>query len=270
MTAPQELYKALKQINTLHHYILRAIALRLPHKDFTTRELNEEIAMGEQSLRRRLVGLVRYNLLSTYNKRIGGSRISFYRIHPLILEDPGLLELCLQERPMGIPGYEKNLEIPEEAREVINRDMAPVFITTFDSTGSPLIAPSFFNYSSDKATIICALYRHHPLFINLTRYSGVHSLRRNTAQNDRHSSIFILGKDNTSFELICRHGVIKAPSATHPDFHLVRFDAITIKEQSSPLRIITNSPTYSIPDGIPAAFFQQIHIELRSNQLLWR
>lgn len=269
MATVKEFHKIFKRLNPFHHYILRNIALKLPNKDFTTKELNEEVVMGESSLRRRLVGLLRQELLLSYHKKVQGSRLTFYRINPIIMQDPGLLELCLEERSMGVPGYEKNLEIPEEAREIINRDMAPLFISTFDSTGSPLVAPSFFNYSPQKSAIMCALYRHHPLFVNLTRYSGVHSLRRNTTQNDRHSSIFILGKDNTSFELLCRHGVVKAPSTTHPDFHLVRFDAVTISEQSSPLRIITHSPTYSIPDGIPAAFFQQIHVELRSNQLLW-
>lgn len=131
-----------------------------------------------------------------------------------------------------ISARQQGMRMPQDLVLALNEEATIAIMGTFSEIGLPRTTPIHFMLPKEPDSIIIALDKECLGYQNLVWQKKV--------------SLCVLEEGNIAYSLLCRAGVIKAPSEVHPLMNIIRLDVIEIHKVSSPV--------FNIETGIRCAY----------------
>jgi hypothetical protein len=116
------------------------------------------------------------------------------------------------------------MKMPDAIVKTLEEDNAIALLATFSEEGVPHTTPLYFVYPKLTTSILTIMDKEHKCYHDALWQKKV--------------MINVMAKGNISANLLCRAGVIRAPSNTHPFMNIVQFDIISIEIENDPLFMV--------------------------------
>jgi len=123
------------------------------------------------------------------------------------------------------------VQLPEDLHEVLKAERSVAVLATFSERGLPHTTPVHWLYPKERDSILMTVHKEH---------EGYH----NMAWQKKVTLCFLEG-GNIAYSIMCRAGVVRAPSLVHPLMNIVRLDIVDVLSDRSPLFAINAGVKWS-------------------------
>lgn len=122
------------------------------------------------------------------------------------------------------------IEMTDEIYNIIKSGKIVGLLTTFSETGTPHLTPISTIFPKNKESVLLAMLVDSIGYKNMVWQKKV---------------VFSIIEASMSVHMVCRAGVVRAPSRTHPEINIVLIDIIDIIEENMALISIKEGITWS-------------------------
>lgn len=141
------------------------------------------------------------------------------------------------------------IEIPEEIYETLKSGKSFCYLTTYLEKGPPCLTPLHLFYPKNRESIVFAILNNHPGYHNMVWQKKV--------------LFSIYEQENRVCHLLCRAGILRAPSRVHPLIHIAQIDVIDVIEEQTLFVSIENGVQWkyisSEAQTLGEALMREIH-----------
>jgi hypothetical protein len=111
------------------------------------------------------------------------------------------------------------IEIPQEVYDILKTEKSFCFLTTYTEKGTPHLTPVHLLYPKNRESIVFAILNNHPGYLNMVW--------------QKKALFSVFQENNTVCHLLCRAGILRAPSRVHPLMHIAQIDIIDVVEEQT-------------------------------------
>ena len=142
------------------------------------------------------------------------------------------------------------VKLPEDLIELLKKEKTVAVLATFSEKGLPHTTPIQCVYPKGDESLLISIHKEHNGYHNMVWQKKV--------------MLCFMGENNTSYSILGRAGVVRAPSSIHPLMNVVRIDIIDIKCDRSILVRVDNGVAWSYTSDEAKELVSALFKELRN------
>lgn len=142
------------------------------------------------------------------------------------------------------------IQFPLDLLTYLKQPKANCIMATFSEEGLPHAAPIHVMYLLGKASLLVCMDKNTLTYDYMVWRKKV--------------SLCFIGKNNMVYTVLCRAGVMKAPSNVHPEMNIVRIDVVTVHKERDFLFSIDSGIKAHTVNEVSGEFYEMLLEELES------